>query len=64
MIAAQPENRMPKDTKKKKYDDWVNFRSAETKRRLKIWQEKHRQPSLSNAVRIIIEDRLNADGIK
>lgn len=55
---------MQKTHKKKKYDDWVNFRSADIKRRLKVWQEKNRRPSTSDAARIIIEDRLIADGIR
>ena len=56
---------MPEAVKeKKKYDDWINFRSEPIKRRLKAWAKKNRRPNISDAARIIIEDRLEKDGIK
>ena len=49
---------------KKKINEWINFRCLPLKRRLDIWAKKNRRPNISDAARIIIEDRLDKDGIK
>ena len=49
----------------KKNNPWITLRSeGDLKNRLAQWQEKFRRPTLSDAIRIILEDRLSADKIK
>ena len=55
---------MSQTVNEKKTSPWINFRCAPLKRRLEVWAKKNRRPNISDAARIIIEDRLDKDGIK
>jgi hypothetical protein len=49
----------------RKISDWLTIRAdRELRKRLMDWQKKNRRPNTSEAVRIIIEDRLDADQSK
>lgn len=49
----------------RKISSWLTIRADKSLRqRLMEWQKKNRRPNTSEAVRLIIEDRLNAENIK